>query len=249
MPMTELTIREQTILYDREATVTAYRKLGRGYADQCGCADCMHFARQRTALYPSAFIALLTQLGIDPHKEEEVFSYGPGSGGWDRELYGGSFYFIGKLVTGNPPGNWQVGPTEFYSHFTESHPSSSGFQASPFWPFSSTFTFRWQRKNKSEFEPCCTVGMNIDQRLEALTCAVEVLVQRQNSHDDNLATVVEMQRKNEEIQAQHDAKLDRRFDLQGKNEVALAQLMESVNSLARIAHAHEQRLTNLEGVS
>jgi hypothetical protein len=30
-----------------------------------------------------------------------------------------------------------------------------------------------------------------------------------------------------------------------KNEVALAQLMDSVNSLARIAHAHEQRLTNL----
>lgn len=84
--------------------------------------------------------------------------------------------------------------------------------------------------------------MNIDQRLEALTYAVEVLTQRQNSHDDNLDRLFEVQNK-------HEAKLDRLFELQGKNEVALAQLMDSVNSLARIAHLHEQRLTNLEDVN
>ena len=65
--------------------------------------------------------------------------------------------------------------------------------------------------------------MNIDQRLEALTHAVEMLVQRQNSQDDHL---------------------DRLFEMQGKNEIALAQLMESVNGLARIAHA--QGITHLE---
>jgi hypothetical protein len=63
-----------------------------------------------------------------------------------------------------------------------------------------------------------------------------MLVQRQNSHDDNLDHLFEGQRK-------HESKLDRLFELQDKNEVALTQLMESVNSLARI---HEQRLTNLE---
>jgi hypothetical protein len=80
--------------------------------------------------------------------------------------------------------------------------------------------------------------MNIDQRLEALTHAVEMLVQRQNSHDDNLDRLFEMQSE----------QYTRLTNLQAKNEVALAQLMESVNSLARIAHAHvhEQRITNLE---
>lgn len=78
--------------------------------------------------------------------------------------------------------------------------------------------------------------MNIDQRLEALTYAVEMLVQRQNSHDDNLDRLFEMQGE----QYKH------LTGLQAKNEIALAQLMESVNSLARIAHAHEQRITHLE---
>ena len=34
---------------------------------------------------------------------------------------------------------------------------------------------------------------------------------------------------------------------QDKNQVLIAQILESVNGLARIAHAHERRLTNLEG--
>ena len=33
---------------------------------------------------------------------------------------------------------------------------------------------------------------------------------------------------------------------QAKTEMMLAQVVESVGSLARIAHAHEQRITNLE---
>ena len=77
--------------------------------------------------------------------------------------------------------------------------------------------------------------MNIDQRLEALTYAVEMLVHRQNSHDDNLDRLFDMQAEQQALQT--------------KNEIALAQLMESVNRLARIAHAHEQRLTNLEDVN
>jgi hypothetical protein len=81
--------------------------------------------------------------------------------------------------------------------------------------------------------------MNIDQRLEALTRAAEMSLRRQNSHDDNLDRLFE-------VQGKHEGKLDRLFELQDKNERALADLMESVNSLARIAHAHEQRLTDLE---
>lgn len=78
--------------------------------------------------------------------------------------------------------------------------------------------------------------MTIDQRLEALTHAVEMLVQRQNSHDDNLDRLFEI----------HTEQYTRVSELQAKNERMLAELMESVNSLARIAHAHEQRISNLE---
>ena len=35
--------------------------------------------------------------------------------------------------------------------------------------------------------------------------------------------------------------------MQQKNEVLLGHVLESVDSLARIAHAHEQRITGLEG--
>jgi hypothetical protein len=77
--------------------------------------------------------------------------------------------------------------------------------------------------------------MNIDERIEALTHHIEVLVQRQNSHDDNLNRLFDLQSKNEEMQA--------------RNEKMLAGLMESVNSLARIALSHENRLSDLEGLN
>jgi hypothetical protein len=60
--------------------------------------------------------------------------------------------------------------------------------------------------------------MDIDRRLEALAQSVEL--------------IAHMQMKNEEAHQ--------------KNEVLLANVIESVNSLARIAHAHEQRISGLE---
>lgn len=67
--------------------------------------------------------------------------------------------------------------------------------------------------------------MNIDQRLDRLTERHEALTQ-------TVEIIAGMQKKNEE--AHH------------KNEVLLAQVVESIDSLARIAHAHEQRITRLE---
>jgi flagellar biosynthesis/type III secretory pathway chaperone len=60
--------------------------------------------------------------------------------------------------------------------------------------------------------------MNIDERLDRLTERHEALTQ----------TV--------EIIAH----------MQEKNEVLMAQVIESIDSLARIAHAHEQRISGLE---
>jgi hypothetical protein len=67
--------------------------------------------------------------------------------------------------------------------------------------------------------------MDIDQRLDKLTERHEALTQ-------SVELIARMQQKSEEAHY--------------KNEVLLAQVMESVNSLARIAHAHENRITGLE---
>ena len=67
--------------------------------------------------------------------------------------------------------------------------------------------------------------MNIDQRLDRLTERHEALTQ-------TVEIIAAMQKKNEEAHQ--------------KNEVLLAHVMESIDSLARIAHAHERRITRLE---
>ena len=67
--------------------------------------------------------------------------------------------------------------------------------------------------------------MNIDQRLDRLTERHEALTQ-------TVEIIAGMQKKNEEAHQ--------------KNEVLLAHVMESIESLARIAHAHERRITRLE---
>jgi len=68
--------------------------------------------------------------------------------------------------------------------------------------------------------------MTIDERLERLTGRHEALTQ-------TVEIIAGMQRENE---VRHQ-----------KNEILLAHVMESIDSLARIAHAHERRLSHLEG--
>ena len=67
--------------------------------------------------------------------------------------------------------------------------------------------------------------MDIDQRLDRLTERHEALTQ-------TVELIARMQQKSEEAHL--------------KNEVLIAQVMESVNGLARIAHMHEQRISDLE---
>ena len=47
-------------------------------------------------------------------------------------------------------------------------------------------------------------------------------------------------------QATHDAQIGHLRDLQRRNEEMLAQVIESIDSLARIAHAHEPRIDRIE---
>ena len=79
--------------------------------------------------------------------------------------------------------------------------------------------------------------MDIDQRLDKLTERHEALTQSvelwARLSEERFTRLEQAQEKNEV--------------LLGKNQVLIAEIMESVDSLARIAHAHEQRITNLEG--
>jgi hypothetical protein len=79
--------------------------------------------------------------------------------------------------------------------------------------------------------------MNIDERLEqlaerhqALTQTVELLVRHQ----------LEWQQKGMEWQAQAEER-------QRKNEVLMAEVLESIHSLARVAQMRERRISELEG--
>ncbi|MBN9656616.1 MAG: hypothetical protein J0H49_00475 [Acidobacteria bacterium] len=97
MAMRDLTVGEQTIRYDADATAAIYRGLGNGWAEDCGCVGCRNFLAQRSEIYPAAFRDLLLQLGIDPNKESEVVADGPMENGLHH--YGGWFFFIGEMVS------------------------------------------------------------------------------------------------------------------------------------------------------
>jgi hypothetical protein len=121
--MEELRLGDQRILYDREATVTAYNSLLSGDADRCNCVHCRNFAAQRATVYPTAFRALLDQLGIDPNKEGEVYDMvGPFE---DRiRPTGGWFYFVGELIEGGAK-LIQVGDFQYW--FQPSFPRPPAF--------------------------------------------------------------------------------------------------------------------------
>ena len=74
--------------------------------------------------------------------------------------------------------------------------------------------------------------MTIDERLDRLTERHEALTQ-------TVEIIAGMQQKNEEAHSANE-------EAQRKNQVLLAQVMEGIAGLARIAHAHENRISNLE---
>jgi hypothetical protein len=71
--------------------------------------------------------------------------------------------------------------------------------------------------------------MSIDERLERLTERHEALTQ-------TVELMIHQQREWWE-------KAEKR---QEKNEILMAQVLESIDSLARIAHVHERRISDLE---
>lgn len=94
--MEELTVGDQTIRFDRDATIAVYASIETSGLQACGCLYCRNFAAQRDSVYPSSFLELLQRLGVDPAKETEAFEYGPISD-W-RHIYGGWFHLVGELL-------------------------------------------------------------------------------------------------------------------------------------------------------
>jgi hypothetical protein len=102
----ELHLRQQKILFDREATDVLYRDTFTvPDGDRCGCASCKNFASQRGKIYPGEFLQFLKELGANPLREWEVFDYDFDCGNPNKHLYGGWFLFVGELVKGDdkPP--------------------------------------------------------------------------------------------------------------------------------------------------
>ena len=96
----DLSIGQQKIWFDREATVELYRQtITIPGADACSCIPCKNFAVQRGKVFPEEFVRFLAALGIDPLKEWEAFDYDFGVDVNGR-LYGGWFLFVGGLPNG-----------------------------------------------------------------------------------------------------------------------------------------------------
>jgi hypothetical protein len=86
------------IQFDREATREAFLSLPMGSPESCGCGDCVNFAASRDRAYPSLVLSIFNQLGIDSHKESEIWHTHRDENGLHH--YGGFFHFIGTIEIG-----------------------------------------------------------------------------------------------------------------------------------------------------
>ena len=87
-----------TIQCDPEGTRVAFSLVPIGSPESCGCNDCLNFAAARDRAYPSAALAIFNQLGIDSHKESEIWHTHRDETGLHH--YGGFFHFIGTIESG-----------------------------------------------------------------------------------------------------------------------------------------------------
>lgn len=92
----EFTLSGQRIRFDREETREMYRLLDAGGADRCKCGYCAYFSEHRNTAYSKDFVALLSNLGIDYTKEDEVWTISQGDDGEPIQFYGW-FYMAGEL--------------------------------------------------------------------------------------------------------------------------------------------------------
>jgi hypothetical protein len=85
--------------------------------------------------------------------------------------------------------------------------------------------------------------MTIDERLDALVQTVELMAHFQQDaekrHDEAWRKILEAQRQNVEAQRRNEEAI-------AKTQVMIVDMVESIDSLSRVAHLHEQRISRLE---
>jgi hypothetical protein len=96
--METIAIRRWRLQSDPEATRTAFSNRPLGSPESCGCSDCQNFAAARDRAYPSEVLAIFEQLGIDSHKESQIWHYCREGSGFHH--YGGFFHFVGIIESG-----------------------------------------------------------------------------------------------------------------------------------------------------
>jgi len=83
------------VYYDNIATLRAYEKINKGYAEECHCNHCLNFIEVREKVFPEKSKKLFREFGIDYKKEAEVFHLNRIKQGLHH--YGGWFHFIGYV--------------------------------------------------------------------------------------------------------------------------------------------------------
>ncbi len=96
--METLTIRRWKLQSDPDATRSAFSNRELGSPESCGCADCLNFAAARERAYPAEVLTVFNQLGIDSHKESEIWHYCREDSGLHH--YGGFFHLVGSIESG-----------------------------------------------------------------------------------------------------------------------------------------------------
>ncbi len=117
--MEQLDLEGWIVKFDAERTRLAYAASDHG-AHDCSCWYCRNFIAARDSAYSTPFLELLERLGVERHKEAEVYELGPASAPKTR-LYAGWYHFVGE-VTVDPGTETKLAEkdeTQWYVHFTQ----------------------------------------------------------------------------------------------------------------------------------
>ncbi len=94
-----LTIDRWQVMCDFEATVAAYTAGDKWGKKFCSCQTCENFFVAIDQAYPPEFLSILGQVGIRAGQETEVYHFCRMDTG--LHSYGGWFYFVGSLLSGD----------------------------------------------------------------------------------------------------------------------------------------------------
>lgn len=97
--MESVVFRRWRVIVNRALTEAAYAAISEGSPERCGCAPCRNFVLARDWVYPVPARELLARLGIDWHKEAEIYHNGEVRPG--VHSYGGWFHFVGSIEAGS----------------------------------------------------------------------------------------------------------------------------------------------------